>query len=434
MTHVMSSVFALLASISVLLLGHGLFSTLLSLRMAEEGFSDFTTGLVQSAYFGGFIIGTLLCHRVIDRAGHIRSFATFATLASAAALVHAFVVTPEVWAILRAMTGFCVAGIFMITESWLNGKVDNAQRGSVLGFYMASCFLAIGAGQFLLGLADPLEFELFSVVAILFSLALVPILLTKSEAPPIPDTDRFGFRKLLRVSPVGLAVCFCAGTMNSAFYALAPIYARAIGFDASEIARFMGIAIFCGLALQWPMGWLSDRLDRRLVVAAISVATTLASVALIQSPSLGGLEVYFAVGVFGGFCFTLYGQGIAHANDKADPSDLIAVSAGLLLFYGMGAVSGPIGAAAVMSWLGSDSLFVFQAVIAGLVTLFTLIRMLVRAPVPLDEQNDFVLMPSTTPMAVELDPRGEDEQFDLDFEPPEALDEDALEWGEPAEG
>ncbi len=434
MAHVMSSVFALLASMAVLLLGHGLFSTLLSLRMAEEGFSDLTTGLVQSAYFGGFIIGTLFCHRVIDRAGHIRSFATFATLASAAALVHAFVVTPEVWAVLRAMTGFCVAGIFMITESWLNGKVDNTQRGSVLGLYMATCSLAIGAGQFLLGIADPLEFELFSIVAILFSLALVPILLTKSEAPPIPETNRFGLWKLLRISPVGLAVCFCVGTMNSSFYALAPIYARAIGFDASEIARFMGIAIVSGLALQWPMGWLSDKLDRRLVLAVISFATAAAAASLINSAAMTNLQIYAAAGVFGGFCFTLYGQGISHANDKADPSDLIAVSAGLLLFYGLGAVSGPIAAAAVMSWLGSESLFVFPAVIAGLVTLFTLIRMMMRAPVPLEDQNDFVLMPSTTPMAVELDPRGEDEQFDLDFEPAEATDEDALEWGDPVEG
>ena len=409
------SVAALLSGVGILLMGHGLLSTLLSLRTAIEGYSPELTGLVMSSYFAGLVAGSLYCSKVVHRIGHIRAFAAFASILSVTALIHGFVVTAPVWALLRALSGFCVAGVFMVSESWLNSRATNQTRGQVLSFYMITAYLSIGLGQFLLNLSDPERIDLFAVVSILFSLALVPVALTKAAAPKIERPSGLGFRRLYALSPLGVVGCFAAGVLSGAHYGMGPIFASGIGLSISGISTFMGVLVFGGLIMSWPVGRLSDRFDRRTVMLGASLAVVLIAltIAAVVGRSQSGLLVLACL--YGGLAFPLYSLSVAHANDYLEAEDLVQASSGLLLAYGVGASLGPIAAAAVMGALGPHGLFVFSAAIAAALSLFILYRMRRREPLPLDEQGPYVVLPRTTSEAAYLDPRGEPEQSAFDF-------------------
>ncbi len=409
------TVLALLAGIALLLTGHGLFVTLLGVRMVQEGFGTGTIGLIQSMYYLGFAAGTLVGGPVIERVGHIRTFAALAAVVASAALCHALLVDPWLWAALRAAAGFALVGMFMVTESWLNATATNAIRGGLFSVYLVLNYCALSVGQLLLNLGDPGDFQLFSLVAILMSLSLVPVTLSRTPGPsrtPVVDPtevsrERLGLARLLRVSPLAVAGCLCAGLSNSAFYSLAPVYATAEGLDTQQISVFMGMTILCGLVLQWPVGRLSDRYDRRQVMLVIAALSAAVSTAIFALGPHGFTFVVTMTGIYVGLTFTLYGLSVAHANDFVRPEQFVATSAGLYLAFAVGASAGPALASLLIATLGPAGLYAHFAAVLSLLTAFTAWRMFRGARLPLAAQSGYVPRPETTPAVAELDPRAE---------------------------
>ena len=420
MLQTLRSVSSLVLGATILQIGIGLFGTFLSVRMDLEGFAPLEIGGVGSAYFAGFILGALWIGYPIRSVGHIRAFAALAAVMCCATLLFAILVHPLAWTAFRFLNGFAVSGLFVIVESWLNERAPNESRGQVFALYMIANYTALGGGQFLLTTASVEGSQHFIIAALLCSISLLPVVLTRTSAPAPYSGNRLSLVRLIRLSPLGVAGCVACGLVNSAFYALAPVFVLDIGLDTAWVARFMGAAILAGLVLQWPLGKLSDVFDRRTILVIIAAATT--AIAIVIATLGGDQPVYLLIlaALYGGTVFTIYPLSVAHANDYIDPSDLVPASAGLLIAYGTGAVVGPLLGAAVMEVWGSIGLFGYIAAISGVLALFGLIRMRMRAPVPNDEQIPFVPVPRTSPVVGELDPRSEveidDEDNDDDFE------------------
>ena len=394
------SLVSLFIGIGILLVGNGLFGTLLAVRAGLEGFSDPTIGLIMSAYFVGFFAGTFFCPALIRRVGHIRAFAMFAAVAASTAILHVLLVEPAVWLLLRAVTGACLVGLYMVVESWLNTQTPNARRGQVFAVYMAVSLLALALSQALITTADPGGFTLFGVASILLSLALLPVAFT-STAQPLPvTTPRLGLRHLYESSPAAIAGALASGLVIGAFWGMGPVFAQRIGLDTAGIAAFMSATILGGAALQWPIGRLSDRGDRRLVLIftgalAAVLALTLALVASVSIPWL--IAVSF---LFGGLAFSVYPISVAHLNDHLQPEDILEGSSGLLLLHGVGAALGPAGVGLLVGHFGPRSLLVYFALILGLMAAFLSLRMRRAPPVALEEHAPFAVMLRTSPEAL----------------------------------
>ena len=318
----LKSIASLLLSFGLLLMANGLFATLLGVRSSLEGFSTFVVGLIM---WGRFAV------RVVASVGHIRAFAAFASIMSTTALIHVLWIDPVVWFVLRLTGGFCMAGMIMVSESWINECASNEMRGQVLSFYMITNYFAAGCGQFLLPLADPSEFHLFSVASIIFSLALVPVLLSRAQAPMPAGSHSIKMKALYRISPLGFIGVFCAGLVNASFHGMGAVFGHAIGLSTQQISIFMASAIFGGLVLQWPMGRLSDRVDRRWVLTGVSLITCVACLAIMLfAGERNTVVLYTAAGVYGSVSFTVYSLAAAHINDFAERDQLVQIASGLL--------------------------------------------------------------------------------------------------------
>lgn len=395
MLSTLKSVASLLLSYGLLLVANGLYATLLGVRATIEGFSTEVVGLIMACYFAGLLLGGLYAVRVVASVGHIRAFAAFASIMSTSALVHALWVDPVAWGVLRLLAGFCMAGMIMVTESWLNERAPNQMRGQVLAFYMITNYFSAGCGQFLLPLADPAKFHLFSVASIVFSLALVPVLLTRAQAPKPTSPTRMKLRALCAISPLGIAGVFCGALINAAFYAMGPVFARGTGLASDQISMFMASAIMGGLVLQWPLGRLSDRIDRRWVLIGATLMTSMACLAIVWFAVRGyHWGLFLSAMVYGSFAFTVYSLSAAHINDFAESDKVVQVASGLLIIYGVGASLSPISAAFVMGQLGPKGLFLYSAVISGGLGLFALYRMHRRAAKRKEERVPFVVVPA----------------------------------------
>ena len=269
------AVIALFASLAFLVTGNAMLGTTAALRLEIEGFDPGLIGVVLALTSLGFVLGSLHGVRIVQRVGHIRAFAAFAALAASAALAHPLHVSVASWLVFRFVLGFCVAGLMLVTESWINGRATPQTRGSLLATYMVLFFLAASSGQFLVALGDPGQYQLFVVAAIFVVLSLVPVALTRASPPEIERADGLGFRALWRRSELGLVGAAVSGAVLGAFGTVGPVYAYEMGFPVEEVAAFMGIAILAAMALQWPMGYLSDLLPRRLVIIIIARAPRL---------------------------------------------------------------------------------------------------------------------------------------------------------------
>ena len=409
MKHTFASLSALLISAGILLAGNGLQSTLVAVRANIEGFSLPVIGLLFSSYFAGFIAGCLAGPGMVARAGHIRAFGALAALAVASALIFALSVHVSVWIFLRIITGFCFAGLYMIIESWINEKSSNENRGQVLAVYRIVDLTAVTIGQYLLTVSNPAGFALFSLVAILVSLSIVPVAMTKSSGPaPIANTS-LNLRKLLRVSPLAAAGAFGVGLANGAFWGIAPVYIQQLGYASGMVATFMSVAIVAGALAQWPVGYFSDLIDRRKVLVGVSGACVLSGIFLWLFGAVSPLMLLVGAGLFGIFAMPLFGLSAAHANDHAEVDEFVAISGGLLLVYAVGAVVGPAIAPLVMEATTPSALFAYTAAVHALLFSFGLFRMTRRAGVPRDEQSDYVAVPRTTPAVFEFDPRSSDD-------------------------
>ena len=394
----LGTVVSLLLSYGLLLFANGLFSTLLGVRTQVEGFSPDLVGFIVSAYFFGLLLGGLFAARVVTRVGHIRAFAAFASFMSVSALMHPIFVEPTVWMILRMLSGFCMAGMIMVTESWLNETASNKTRGQVLSFYMITNYFAAGCGQFLLTLGDPSEYLLFSLASIIFSLALLPVLLTRTRAPTPMPAERMHVWTLYRIAPLGVFGVFCCGLVNSSIHGLSPVYATNMGFSEGQLSTFMAAMIMSGLLLQWPIGHLSDRIGRGPLLVYIPVIVALAAFGMVYTERYPLLLA--GAMVFGTFVFTLYSLSSATANDMVTARERVQVAGALLITYGAGAVSGPIIAGQFMGLLGAPGLFIYFAMINLMLSGFAIIKR--RRDGSPEKRKPFIVVPGSQASSSEL--------------------------------
>lgn len=409
---------ALFSSMGILLLGGGLLGTLLAVRMGVEGVPAEVIGLVMACYSVGFVLATLVCARIIQKVGHIRCFAAFAAIAACSALMHGLFFDPWLWAAMRVLFGFSVAGLYMVTESWLNDQTPREYRGRVLSVYVITTSLALGSGQFLLALWDVSGYQLFSLAAILLAAAVVPVSLAQVSSPEIRRTSRVGLKQLYHISPLATATAFASGIINGGFFSLGPVFAVAIGFSANAVATFMGSAILGGLFLQYLIGRMSDKFDRRRVIMVVTGVVAAISLGIALSE---GAPLYVIVGLavfWGGFNFTVYALGLALAHDFMDAEERVPAGATLLLLHGVGMITGPIVLSQVMGIAGAQALFMGFAVIAIGITAYGWYRDRVGDSIVVEDQEQYQSAPQTlvsTPMSVTLDPLADDGQLEFDF-------------------
>ena len=399
---------SLFVSSAILLAGGALQNTLVSVRANIEGFQLQAIGVVMAGYYAGFILGCLMTPEMVRRVGHIRVFAALAAIAAASSLIFAIEPSTWLWTGLRVVVGFSFAGLYMLIESWINERSTNANRGQVLAIYRVVDFAAMTAGQYLLLLADPAGFVLFSIVAVLIALSIVPVALTRIEHPSPPREAKLNLRRLWTVSPLAAAGCFVVGLTNGAFWSIGPIYVQQMGYGSAMIATFMSAAILAGAAAQYPLGYLSDVLDRRMVLIVASLGATIAGFALMIAGASSEFAILAGAAGYGIFAMAIFGLAAAHANDHAEGEDFVAITGGLLLVYGLGSVAGPLVSPSIMASFGPSALFGYTAVMHAGLVLFGLYRTARRRNVPSEEQEDFVIARPTTPAVFEFDPRSKD--------------------------
>lgn len=414
------SISSLLMGMSMLLIGNSLQGTLLAIRAVGESFSPHSIGIMASGYFLGFVIGTMVTAYLIERAGHIRGFTALASLASAAALGHIIIIDPIAWTVFRAISGFCFAGIYMVIESWLNERATNETRGQVLAAYMIVNLMSLTVGQFLISASDPQGYVLFCIVSILVSVAIIPVSITRTEAPTPQKPRPLPIRRLFSISPLGFIGCLAYGLAMGAFWGLAPVFAGLVGLDVDGIAIFMSLCILGGGLMQWPMGWLSDHFDRRVVLAVSSFAGGAMAIMVATGGMIKpDLLLYMAM-LFGAATFPIYAVTVSHANDYVNADERVVVSGTLLLTYGVGAIVGPLLAGPIMDLLGAEGLFFYIGGVFTLVGCYALWRMTRRAAPVAEDKTNFVPTPGSTPLAGALDPHAEPYETDAaDAEPPQ---------------
>lgn len=388
----------LIIATSVIQLANGFFGTFISLRVASEDFGATLAGLVLSSYFAGFALGAVRCGLVIKRVGHIRAYATFAGLVVAATAAMPLRVRPLPWLVLRAIVGFGCAGVFVTTESWLNAKAQPSQRGRVFSLYMVGTFLALAVGQLLIAWIEVKGSAPFNVIVALFAVALVMVSTSRAEPPLTVATEKLPYGQLARAAPVAVIGCAMSGLVSSAFYALAPAWMQDDGIKRETIALFMLVAVVGGLAFQVPVGRLSDRYDRRIVLAALGIGFAGAAIALVHLPHSWSVLVP-AAALLGGFMSTLYPVCIADAHDRMPANRVVAVSGRLILVSGLASVLGPLIGTSIMARSGINGLFYFMAAAALLLALVAGGRSLVTAA-PRHLRRPFeILAPQATPLA-----------------------------------
>jgi MFS family permease len=389
MIAIITPIFALLLSVSLLLMGNGLQTTLLPVRANIEVFSAIDIGILGSAYFLGYALGCVFGPYIVRRVGHIRTFTAMATIASCAVLIHAFVLDPIVWWILRLATGICFAVLYMVIESWLNEKSSNENRGTVFSIYTIINLTVVTIGQMMLMLEEPSNFILFSFASILVSLAAVPVALSKSSEPSPIASVKINFRELVKTSPVGVAGCLVVGLATGSFWALGPVFAKGDSTDVSTVAIFMSVTVIAGAIGQWPLGRMSDRMDRRRVILLVCIGSMVSGTALALLPSSMEIIQLSAAFAFGLFAFPLYPLCVAHTNDFAEESRYVEVASGLLMVYAIGAVIGPIVASTFMWLMGPGGLFAFTAIVHISMLVFVIYRLCQRDVRPVEEHISF---------------------------------------------
>ncbi|PPK53387.1 MFS transporter [Marinobacter persicus] len=409
MTRMVASLSALIFSIVLLVSGNAFLMTLLGIRLSIEQISPDVIGWVLVCYSIGFVLGTLYVQKIIGRVGHIRAFAVFAAMAAVVALMYPMAVSPLFWGVLRVLSGFSIAGVLVVIESWFSSRATSANRGALFAVYQIVFYLSAAGGQLFVNVGDPANFLPFSLAAILLTLALVPLALTRMEAPVIEQAHRMSVFKLARQSFSGMAGALISGVMIGGFYALGPVYATLVGLDVTRTSTFMASAIVAAMLLAWPLGRVCDRFDRRRVMFWVSLlaASSAIGVAVFGATQLALLTVL--VGLFTGLSATLYPIAVAITNDRMDSSGIVAASATLLLSYGIGSVIGPITMAELINLLGPSGLFYGNAGFLLLLAVITSYRISHTVDVPVAEQEHFVpTMPEASPVLTEIDPRNEE--------------------------
>jgi MFS family permease len=407
----LSSITAILFTTLIFLVGNGLLGTLIPVRAHLEGFSTLAIGVIGSAYFAGFVVGCFTGPRWLTRVGHVRTFAVCAGIAAAATLMQSILISITAWIAMRALFGFAAANMYMVLESWLNDRAGNETRGRIFASYLSVNFAGLLIGQMLFATARPQSFVLFSVATIFYALCLIPVGLTQLKQPTPAPVPVLRPLRLFRISPVGVAGCIAVGLANNALWTLAPVYAQSRGLSSGWIALFMCAFTIGGTLVQVPVGRLSDRMDRRYVIAATCALAAAAGIAIALFMSNGRGTMLWSIAGFGVLVLPLYGLSVAHANDRIPREDFVESSATLLLINSLASVLGPTLAAGVMDAFGTQALFFFTAAVHLAMMGFTVVRLRQKEAPGSEHREKFEPLPhQASPTSAELDPRGPDEQ------------------------
>lgn len=402
---------SVLAAAALLTIGTSLLSIILPLSLARAEVSTELTGIVMAAYYAGLMFGARYGIAIITRIGHIRAFAGFAAICCAAVLSHPLWVDPLPWIVLRLISGFCLAGLFATMESWLNDITNNQTRGRVLGVYLMTSYIAAAIGQLMVNVWDVWQVYPYLVAGLIVSLSLVPVVLTRVMAPDITQVTPLSLRRLLHISPLAVVGTFCSGLLMGAFYGLGAVYGQLIQLDVFGISIFLAGLVLGGFLLQFPIGKLSDVLDRRTVMAVVmAVAVVLSVVGALLPSFTGNIWAYVAIAALVGGPFSVvYPLALGQAFDYLPKDSYVAASGGLLLSYAIGATLGPIVCSFLIGQVGSIAFFGFFAVVCLLLCGFVILRMRARTALPASEQEVYQAVPVNSPIAAELDPRGPEE-------------------------
>ncbi len=401
----------LLIAAGILLGGNGMQGTLIALRGAQEGFSPALIGFIGTAYFGGFLIGCIAITRIMKAVGHVRAFAALAAIASAGTLLLVLVIDPIMWSAVRFAGGFCFAGLFTIMESWLNSGVANRDRARVLAFYRIIDISSVTGAQFMIPVIGTQGFDIFAVMSIMITLSLVPVSLGDRSNPAPPEEVKLDLARVWRISPLGSIGCIAVGLTNSAFRTLSPVYAEEIGMSVADVVTFVSVGIIGGALIQYPLGALSDRWDRRMVLLISTFCAMLCALALVFLAGSDALTNFVIVFVFGCFAMPLFSLSAAHANDRAGQGEFVVINAALMLFYSFGAIAGPFAASSMMETFGPQALFGFSAAVYAAFILITVYRMRARGSVPAGERGRFTYLLRTSTIFSRLARRtGEDDR------------------------
>ncbi len=400
------SVFALLMGTLFLFLGNGLHGLLLPMRGAFEGYETTVLGLLGTSWASGFVLGCLLAPTVVKRIGHVRAFSGFASLIAIIALLTGILVDPYWWVALRAITGFSIAGTSMIIESWLNERATNESRGLIFSLYIAITLIGTVGGQMTVALGDVTTTILFMVAGILYCLAMLPTTLSTAASPQPLKQVRLDIPALFRTSPIACVGILLVGIANGAFGTLGAVFGANVGLPPGTIALMMSVAIFAGAVMQLPAGRISDRVDRRMVLAALSGVAAVAGIAVFVFQPASVMLLLIMTGIYGAAANSLYPIAVSHANDFASAEDFVKVSGGLLLLYGVGTIIGPTLGGPVMSMVSPYALFLVTGTAHVLITAYAIIRSRQRASLPA-EMRDAYTNPGTltTPESLQLSPR-----------------------------
>lgn len=402
------TLFALLFGYALMQTGNTLQGTLLSVRGGLEHFSPTQIGAVGAAFWAGIVVGSLWAGRVIQQVGHTRTFAALAAIAASVALLHLLVVQPAVWIAARAVTGFCFAGLFIVVESWLNASATPQTRGQILGVYGMTGLIAGIGGQMLLPTGDPAGFRLFCFVTILISLALVPTALSRATAPAHAIGEaKIDLKRLYALSPFGVVAAILCGITTSSFFSLGPVWAQQRGLDTTGIAILMTCGTLGGFVTTWPLGWLSDRMDRRHVIVGTSAMAAAILLALIHfvPPTVTPSLLFVYVAIFGGSVIPTYSIVIAHVNDMVKPGEFVSAAGGLLILQGIGSTIGPVIAGFAMSEFGRAGLPYVVIIAQALMAAWGGYRSLQRAS-PSQAQKEHFVPEAAVPVGTELAAHG----------------------------
>ena len=395
------SIWPLFAGLSLIGLAVGVQGSLLGVRAEIEGFGDYLIGLLMSCYFAGFLAGSLLTPKMIQRVGHIRIFAALSAVASVTILVHSIYVNPWAWALMRLLTGFAFSTIYVVSESWLNQASNNTNRGQILSIYTAILLAGICAGQFMLNVANPREFTLFILISVMVSVAAVPILLSVITTPAIEETERVTMRHLWYRTPMGVTGIVLSQWVSSILFGMGAVYATKLGFNVYEVANFMGAMMAGGMILQYPSGKLSDMIDRRWVMGVACLFAVFFAL-MISRETEASTKLYGLIFLFGGCSLSLYSLVVALTNDHLRPAEIVPASGTIVLIAGLTSITGPITAVFWLQIFGIQSFFVLLAACLLLLAGISIWRVLTIEALPSEYKVEITLQAAPAPVGTVL--------------------------------
>ena len=426
MYKIIKNSWALFIGYGVIMISHGFQGNLLGIRAILENFNFIATGTMMSGYFVGYFVGANMIPNLVSKVGHIRVFAAFASMASLSSLIHALFVDPIVWTLARFLTGFSMIGILIIVESWLNDRATNKTRGKVLSLYMFFTFFAFTIGNLLLNISSPNSYEPFILISLLFSVALIPILLTKRKPPTFKKTSSIRIKELLKISPFGSFSMFCTGFIFAAMFAMLSVYAVTMNLTVFEISILLVGTTLAGAIFQWPIGYLSDKYDRRVIVIGCCISSFIFGVLSIMSSgiyfeslvaeemvrfnyfssdgNMNKTNLFIFIILLSGMTLPMFALNLALVNDYIPKEKFVAAGAGLNIIFGLGAMAGPIICSILMSLLGPNGFFIHLFIFLLAIIFFGIYRVNKREYEDNPESTFTPLPREITPLGIELDP------------------------------